>query len=636
MRPPKKSEEPGPLGFFAKCRYRRLTSGNPRQRKAALEWFLRGQAGIPESLLMTIAGDEERRRREIIALLSQSYPESLPLLIAGLRSSSETIRQTADAVFTSIENPGVLTTFIEFLSHENRFLVRSAIRHLNRWLREAVQPLMSALSSPSIETRRYAAEILGDIGDISAVPSLLRLLSDTQSGVRDAAAWALGNLGHPAIPFLLKALAKAGGGERKTLLEILIRSEDPRVFPHLESALTGEDRDLRWKAVMALGPSRNRRAIGLLIGSLKDPDSDVRNAAAHGLAGRGMPAVDPLLRALDDPSRYSREEAEKALGAIGVRAAAPLFRALTKVSEEARETLVRIMVCWGPDITPFLMKRLSASSRDIQVVILRLFGRIRDPRCLPTLPDFLKSEDREVRFAAAETLGIFAEESVDLVQDFIRRNDPFAFQEELSLIFHTGFRCWLKPLGDFLTGDNPPMKRIAARTLGQFRDTGALRGLLPLLKDQDPALRETAAWALGEIGRNEAAPALLEALETETEEYIAHTLLWSLKDLKNGLIDSRAREWLSGSRDTLKARALRLLGSRGDDIANLLPCLEDSSDEVALAAAETLAARGARDAAERIALRMKNRPEAVWLRMKTALDILRGSCNGAEEFDEKS
>jgi epoxyqueuosine reductase len=77
-----------------------------------------------------------------------------------------------------------------------------------------------------------------------------------------------------------------------------------------------------------------------------------------------------------------------------------------------------------------------------------------------------------------------------------------------------------------------PIQRNAVIALGNFKDRTAVPALARLLADDPrPELRETAAWALGKIGGEEARSALLEARGTETEPAVIEALEKALKRL---------------------------------------------------------------------------------------------------------
>jgi cyclophilin family peptidyl-prolyl cis-trans isomerase/HEAT repeat protein len=190
----------------------------------------------------------------------------------------------------------------------------------------------------------------GRIGDLRATPLLVPLLSDTDSTVRVAAAFALGLLrdsvaaqplmdritGLPALdgPTALEAitaLAKLGGPRVGTffggvlggsivpsgqdrgplIAQIVLESwrlgpDAPTVtlLPFLEDTAA----TLRWRAAYTLGRVRSRAAANRLTVALRDPESVVRAMAARGLtrdyadsAGLAPRAVAELLaRAASD------------------------------------------------------------------------------------------------------------------------------------------------------------------------------------------------------------------------------------------------------------------------------------------------------------------------------------------------
>ncbi|MFC0215587.1 tRNA epoxyqueuosine(34) reductase QueG [Paenibacillus chartarius] len=75
-----------------------------------------------------------------------------------------------------------------------------------------------------------------------------------------------------------------------------------------------------------------------------------------------------------------------------------------------------------------------------------------------------------------------------------------------------------------------PIQRNAVIALGNFKDRSAVPRLKRLLQeDPRPELRETAAWALGRIGGDEAQEALESALERETETVVREALEKALR-----------------------------------------------------------------------------------------------------------
>jgi HEAT repeat protein len=164
-----------------------------------------------------------------------------------------------------------------------------------------------------IETRRdlrrvYAAAILGEIGDSSAVKPLARALKDANDDLRCQASGAIAKFGPGAVEPLAAMLA------------------DP-------------DPDVRIVAAGVLGDTGEASAVEPLIGALHDRNDDVRGAAGGALFRMGDAAVEPLIAATKDADRNVRLYAAGALKYIGDPRAIDALEALAQ-SADAEERSV--------------------------------------------------------------------------------------------------------------------------------------------------------------------------------------------------------------------------------------------------------------------------------------------------------
>jgi HEAT repeat protein len=165
--------------------------------------------------------------------------------------------------------------------------------------------------------RRRAAEALGRIGDLRAVPPLLEALDCPDIYVRDAVVWALGELGDlEAIPTLLTLLKTETEQPDETLIETLGRlaqkAKSEPSFEHaseasqlteIESAirvyLGHRSERVRCAAARTLYVFTGEDQYGqLIMGSLKHPDIHVRRGAAFDLAEIAyFPAAEAIAKA---------------------------------------------------------------------------------------------------------------------------------------------------------------------------------------------------------------------------------------------------------------------------------------------------------------------------------------------------
>ncbi|MFN3651238.1 MAG: HEAT repeat domain-containing protein [Armatimonadota bacterium] len=165
--------------------------------------------------------------------------------------------------------------------------------------------LIGLLGDPDARVRERVVELLGERGDRDAVPHLCNALSDWSWHVCEKAAVALGRLGDPrAVPFLISAL------EKRTCPAVAValgRLGDARAIPALcEAAGPERPTATRRAAFAALAKLDDSAAVEPLCQALRDPDEQVRIAAARALgdlaertgAGALRAALPPLRRRL--------------------------------------------------------------------------------------------------------------------------------------------------------------------------------------------------------------------------------------------------------------------------------------------------------------------------------------------------
>ena len=187
----------------------------------------------------------------------------------------------------------------------------------------SVAVLIALLQDDHADIRRTAAESLGKIGDQSALPAVLRLLSDPIPAVRAAAAQALGRMANPTdeavIAGLLRLLADPDdGGKQAAALAIGDIEPPPRLMAGVADLLRSSDVRVRRAAVRALLPLDTAQVAGWLLPLLADPDADVRQAAvaALGFSGDARAATALSRRLVEDLSPAVRAEAAYHMGEL--------------------------------------------------------------------------------------------------------------------------------------------------------------------------------------------------------------------------------------------------------------------------------------------------------------------------------
>jgi HEAT repeat protein len=174
---------------------------------------------------------------------------------------------------------------------------------------------------------------LGKIGDRSALPVILPLLTDTVPAVRAAAAQALGRMATPddeaVIAGLARSLADHDNRVREAAALAIGEIEpSPRQLTPVTVLLRASDVQVRRAAVRALMSLDTEQVIEWLLPLLDDPDAEVRQGAVSALGLSGDTRVTAALRKrlVHDPSPAVRAEAAYHLGELSGQDMRPLLR----------------------------------------------------------------------------------------------------------------------------------------------------------------------------------------------------------------------------------------------------------------------------------------------------------------------
>jgi len=150
---------------------------------------------------------------------------------------------------------------------------------------DTLDELLDKLSSDSVPIRYAAANKLGKLGDKGAVPYIIAALDDTNEKVKDNLIFALGELGDiSAVNVLAKILATDKSDRlRKCAAKALGLIGSATATDDLISALGDDDFKVRKSAARALGQIGDKRAIPALKKALDDPDYTVTKYAEEAL-----------------------------------------------------------------------------------------------------------------------------------------------------------------------------------------------------------------------------------------------------------------------------------------------------------------------------------------------------------------
>jgi len=303
--------------------------GNPAEERRFNIDLLRAEENIDGLIAALESEDGLTRQRAALALGDFGDAKAVAPLIRALGDPLTAVREAAADSLAMLGPPAVepLVELIERPGASERYEEPGAA--------ESAKTVTGPGDlSWEIATRRdlrrvYAAAILGEIGDPSAVEPLARALRDENNDVRCQASGALAKFGRGAVEPLTTVLA------------------DP-------------DPDVRVVAAGVLGDIGDASVVEPLIGTLRDANDDVRGAAGGALIRAGNAAVDPLIGATKDSDRNVRLYAAGALKYIGDPRAIDALRDLARsgdaeeksVAEDAIEKIRMVQGEAAPEPSP--------------------------------------------------------------------------------------------------------------------------------------------------------------------------------------------------------------------------------------------------------------------------------------------
>jgi HEAT repeat protein len=188
------------------------------------------------------------------------------------------VRQSAAHALGGTKHPAALPFLMEALRDSSWWFEReqaaadllNAIKSMGP---AAVDPLIQALGDREGTVRRYAAAVLGEMGDSRAIEELGMTLYDLHVEVGRVAAEALAKFGAPAVDILIEALSHPEAAVREHAVTALGKIQDVRVAPALIGVLRDPDRTVMKQAILALGNLKDAQA-GLALREIANSRAD--------------------------------------------------------------------------------------------------------------------------------------------------------------------------------------------------------------------------------------------------------------------------------------------------------------------------------------------------------------------------
>lgn len=202
------------------------------------------------------------------------------------------VRQAAARALGDTKHPAALPYLMEALHdsfwwYEREYAAVELLSAIEKMGAAAVTPLTESLQDKEGTVRKFAATLLGKLGDPRAIEPLGMALYDLHHEVGKVSAESLARFGVPALEILVEALSHPEMWIRIHAIEALSKIKDARVTPILLQMLNDPEREVKKQVILALGKLKDPRSSM----ALQEIVSNRADRELHTLAKQALEAI---------------------------------------------------------------------------------------------------------------------------------------------------------------------------------------------------------------------------------------------------------------------------------------------------------------------------------------------------------
>ena len=428
-------------------------------------------------------------RAKIIEFVANSLPEaSSPILIEALTDNFITARKIAV----------IMLGKINFLS--------------------ALNSLLEMLSNPSLEIKDEVIKSIVNIGKLGDVSGIISYFNSGNIYVKRSIPIILGRIQSDESTSYLKELLHKNDPEVRCnaiqALEKLIQVKDARLIINL---LDDIDVDVKKASIKALGVIKSKRAIDPLLRLLKNKDEDVRKLSIQSLEQifSTLDSYVKIYEVANSKNMIERKEAIKLLGILEDKNSVDyMINSFKSGDNKTRKLAYNSLLQISKDKVPDqVLEGLKAKECKIRSLCAKLTGKLGNEQQISLLLDLLNDPDNRVRDSAIEALSKIKNQTyINKVKPFLSSSNWKAKRAAVKLLIKIGGEECLEALLPLINDEDLFIKSWIALALGKFENISDISPFIEMLKDSDPKIRIASAKALGQIGNIDALEPLSKSL----------------------------------------------------------------------------------------------------------------------------
>ena len=410
-------------------------------------------------LLRNINDENASKRRSAAEALSEGDERAIYPLIKALRDDNLGVQDAA--MHSLMEIKGETTAYMILpLLREDSFLRNTALIILREMGKIAVPLLYILLNDKDDDVRKFALDIINDVGYCNYPEKLVEMLTgDSNANVKAAAAKALGTLQYKkAIPQLIKALHD-DEWVCFSAIEALTGLKDESSVNSIATLLNSPSETIRFAAIEALGGIASPEAARHLTGHLPKTDGFEKISTIKSLARTGsLPPVpgmeNALINMLKDEDWEDKFIAIK--GLVALKSENAIYHMIDAagsldLSDPENEDKLYVLkeAIQGIGCNNLLIDLLNDSSIKYRgkSVAVEIVGELKCAEAVPALIKLLKSEYRDVRRSSVKSLGeIDDDQAKECLMEAIHDNDGHVRRTAVAALGRIGKPAAFEPL----------------------------------------------------------------------------------------------------------------------------------------------------------------------------------------------
>lgn len=511
---------------------------------------------MPDKFLKLFRSEDPSERREAVEGL-RGGPENvaIPFLVTALMDQNPGVQQAAIEILVDIASPAVVSSVIPLLRDELSAPLRNmAVEILSRTGSHDVESIARLLREENGDVRRFAADILGVIGDKCSISSLVTALKDENPNVRSSAANSLGMIGdRAAITPLIESLEiEKDEWVIFSEIEALGKVGDETITGPLMRFMEGGSEPLMLASVEALKRFNVPDVAGALIALLDTANDEVKREALKILVDmlesssdcfskKGMldKLTGHLIPALGDDDEEVKYAAVKGVGLIRERRAVKVLISILRDLDSGVPEAEERVICIHNALKEIgdeeeLILGISTHGSDTPIQVIDLLGELKSEKAVGYLTGIFESADRERKRAIVAAIGRIGNiGSVDFLTEALEDESGYVRKEAADALAKMGNKKALPCL--FMRLDRERYDDVREALLSAIIDigrSGAYNGLITFIRSSSPETREMGAKGLGMLSDERAVPKLIKVINDDSSK-VRKASVRALSSFKN-------------------------------------------------------------------------------------------------------